>query len=204
MIKHISLGTKEVFYYDYNGEQLPLRPISSLELDNSFNNSLINTSEEIVEILVKFKLSLVKPNTKVDIDNKKYSELKRCYQEIDFWIVYYAMKDFQDEDFSKPKDGIPFGITLVKKMTDIHKIAKEVLGYSYQPKEVIKEIVKDEEGKTIANIVFYLNVPLTDFASMTKLQRDFLILSKIKPKEEHSISKTGDIVDLRKLLGGLV
>jgi len=104
------------------------------------------------------------------------------------------MKDFQDEDFS---------LELIKKMEHVHKIATQIMSYSYQPKEVIEEVIKTDEGKLIANVVFYLNVPLSEFGSLTKLQRDFLILSKIKPKEK-DISKTGDTMDLRELLGGIV
>jgi len=38
ILKHITLGTDEVLYYPYNGgkEPLPLRPLSSFELDQCF------------------------------------------------------------------------------------------------------------------------------------------------------------------------
>jgi len=206
MLKHITLGTKEVFYYNYNGESLPLRPISSFELDQCFYNSLVFAEEEVSELVVKLKLSLIDPKSKIDINNKKYADLKKFYDLIDYWIVYYSMKDFQDEDFSKPKNGIPSGFLLVKKMNDIHKIAKTILHSSYQPKEVIEEIIKDGSGKLIAKIVFNLNVPLAEFSKITKLQRDFLVLSKIDLEKPipHIISKTGDKVSFRDVLRGMV
>lgn len=204
MIKHISLGTKEVFYFDYDGEQLPLRPISSFELDESFNNALLNAEDEIAELVVKIKLSLVDLKSKIDIDNKKFANLKKFYELVDYWIVFFAMKDFQDEDFTKPDGIFPSGFNNILKMKHVHDIAKKILNFSYQPKEVIQEIVKNEEGKIIASIVFNLNVPLAEYSKLTKLQRDFLILSKFSTKTEHVISKTGDKADLRDILKGVI
>ena len=199
MIKHISLGTSEVFYYNYFGELLPLRPINTYELDDCFYNSLATAQENIVELVVKFKLGVVKPKTNIKIDNKSYAELQKYFNNIDYWIIFYAMKDFQDEDFTKLIDGIPSGIHLVQKMRRVHLIAKAVLTASYQPKEIIQEIVRSDEGKTLATIVFTLNVPLTKISKMTRLQRDFLVYSKLQDSgTKHTISKTGDKVKIRK------
>jgi len=197
MIKHISLGTSEVFYYNYFGEQLPLRPISTFELDECFYNTLNTTESDIAELVAKLKLCLISPKTEIKIDNKKYAELQKYYKNLDYWIVFFAMKDFQDEEFTKPVAGIPHGIQLVRKMRDVHKIAKTILNASYQPKEVIQEIVRSSDGKILANIVFNLNVPLSDLSKITKLQRDFLILSKSGGGKHRKISRTGDKVKIR-------
>lgn len=196
-MKHISLGTKEVFYYNYFGEQLPLRPITTFELDECFYNALAFAENEIAELVVKLKLRLISPKTKIKIDNGKYAELQKYYNSLDYWIVFFAMKDFQDDDFTKPDNRIPRGFHLVKEMRDVHKIAKEVLNASYQPKDIIQEIVRTSDGKVIASIVFNLNVPLAEFSKITKLQRDFLVLSKTggKPRK---ISKSGDKAKIRK------
>jgi len=205
MIKHISLGTTEVYQYDYFGESLPLRPISSVELDECFYNTLKFLGAEVSNLVVKLKLSLVKPKEEIELDNQKLAVLQKYYNEVDYWIVFFAMKDFQDEEFSTTVSGIPKGFHLVKKMRKVHEIAKIVLGFSYQPEEVIKEIIKSDEGEILANVIFTLNVPLTEISKMTKLQRDFLLYSRknmLTPKKK--LSKTGDIVDLRKMLGGLI
>lgn len=206
MIKHITLGTKEVFFYNYNGEQLPLRPISSFELDDCFFKSLYFADKEIADLVVKIKLSLVSIKDNWEYDNKRLAELKKYFDDLDYWIVYHAMKDFQDIDFQKPEDGFPKGIKLVRQMQHIHEIATEVLTYSYQPKEIIQEIIKTDDGETVATILFTLNIPLADFGNLTQLQKDFLILSKIektKPKRR-KISKTGDKMDIRELLKGMI
>jgi len=202
MIKHISLGTGEAIYYNYFGEQLPLRPISSFELDECFYNGLKFAEEEIAELVVKIKLSLINPKTIVQINNKKYAELQKYFSNVDYWITFFAMKDFQDENFSKPINGIPQGIENVKKMRDVHNIAKFILDTSYQPKEVVQEIVKSSDGKIIANIVFSLNVPLAQYSNLTKLQRDFLVYSKTG--ERRMISKSGDTLKLRSKLKRMV
>lgn len=204
MIKHISLGTNEVFYYNYFGEQLPLRPISTFELDECFYNALAFAENEIAELVVKLKLRLISPKTKIELDNKKYAELQKYYNSLDYWIVFFAMKDFQDEDFTKPENGFPRGLHFVKTMRDVHKIAKEVLNASYQPKEVIQEIVRSSDGKVIASIVFNLNVPLSEYSKITNLQRDFLVLSKITGGKPRKISMTGDVVKVRKQLKEVV
>ena len=204
MIKHISLGTNEVFYYNYFGEQLPLRPITTTELDECFYKALAFADQEIADMVVKFKLRLIKPKTQVKIDNKKYAELQKYHDNIDYWIVFFAMKDFQDEDFTKPENGIPRGLHLVRKMRNIHLIARSILDTSYQPKEVIQEIVRSDDGKIVASIVFNLNVSLAEFSKMTKLQRDFLVLSKLGGGESHKISKSGDKVKIRGKLKSVI
>jgi len=206
MFKHIQLGIEEKFYYDYNGEQIPLRPISSLELDQCFFNALTYIEDEIADLVIKIKLRLLDPKTKIDIDNKKLAQILNYYNNVDYWIVYFSMKDFEDNEFSKLEDGIPKGLQFIKKMRNIHRIAQEILSYSYQPKEVIQEIIKTDEGKIIANIIFKLNVPLNQLSKLTDLQKDFLILSKIDQSSphKHTISKTGDKIDIRDILKGLI
>jgi hypothetical protein len=197
MIKHITYGTDEVFHFNYNGEKLPLRPISSYELDQCFFNALKGATKEIAEIFLKLKMGLVKGSQKITYNNKLLAELRDYFDNLDYWVVYYGMKDFQEDSFS---------IEDVKKMQHIHQIALRIYGYSYQPKEIIEEIVRDGEGRHIATIVFNLNIPLGKLSELTKLQRDFLIISKLdrqKPKKS-GLSKSGDTIKLGDILGDLV
>lgn len=213
VLKHIKLGIDEVFYYDYEGEPLPLRPISSWEFDESFYNALLFAPPKIAELVVKIKLGLLKRRDSITIDNKSYASLQKYYDSIDYWIVYNSMKDFQDDNFKKPSNsGLPNGMGLVLKMRHVHDIADFVINTSYKPKEVIKEIVKDEQGKILAKAVFYLNQPLAaSYKDLTRLQRDFLVWAKSedgnsfsKRKVEHSgeiakiKQKIGDITDVNK------
>jgi len=181
IIKHITLGTNEVLYYPYAGgkEPLPLRPISSFELDQCIYKALRFAPEKISELVIKLKLKMIEPTRIIDVSDSGYAQLQAYYDSIDYWIVFYAMKDFQDEwfqrlDFSK-ENIYPKGFYQILKMNEVHEIADFILNSSYQNKEVIQEVFKDEVGKEVAYMYFYLKVPLTDIKSMTKLQRDYLL-----------------------------
>jgi hypothetical protein len=104
-LKHIKLGTKEVLYYPYNEgrEPLPLRPISSFELDQCFYNSLdfIN-DEKIAHLVVNLRINLIEGKEKIKVSKEGYKKLSIFYDTVNYWIVYYAMKDFQDDWFTKP------------------------------------------------------------------------------------------------------
>lgn len=193
IIKHITLGTNEVLYYPYNSgkEPLPVRPISSFELDQCFYNALDNCeNDKIASFVVKYRIGLIKGDTGVDISNNGYKELISFYNEIDYWVVYFGMKDFQKPDFSKTdfKTGEPKGFSLIRKMSDVHKISSFIFSASIRDESVIVEIFSDNRGQEVAKVVYYLNVPLSDFSKITKLQRDYLIYSKGKLRE---LSKKG-------------
>ena len=213
VLKHIKLGTNEVFYYPYNEgqEPLPLRPISSWELDECLYKALKYAPQKIAELVIKLKLQIVKPEQDIDVSNQGYAELSKFYSSIDYWIVYYAMKDFQDEDFSKPdydtKQAYPRGYLKVLKMDNIHEMAEAVSDASLQPREVIKEVFADDSGKEIAFYVFYFNTPLTNVKDITKLQRDYLVYSKgnihkvVKGKQkEAKYVLSGETMTIKQLL----
>ena len=184
IIKHITLGTNEVLYYPYTeGKQpLPLRPISSWELDDCFYRALDVTPSNIADFIVKVKLDLIDRKTNINVENTGYVKLMKFYNSIDYWIVYYAMKDFQDESFSTPnfsEDGLFNGFLEIKKMSEVHEIAKFVMTASSQNSDVIKEIFTDNAGKEVAVQYLYLNVPFSDISNITNLQKEYMIYSKI-------------------------
>lgn len=181
-LRHITLGVNEVFYYDYDSNALPLRPISSYELDDCFYKALEIATPKVADLVIKLRLSIIGKSEDVDFTNEDYLSLQKHYDTISYWIVFYSMKDFQDEDFLKPiyRDGevLPKGIFSVRKMNYIHDIAQKIVDSSYKPKDFIKQIIKDEIGDDLAYLTFYLNVPLSNISDITKLQRDYLICSK--------------------------
>lgn len=203
ILKHITLGTNEVLYYPYaeGKEPLPLRPISTWEIDDSFYKALSNTSKNIADFIVKVKLDLIDRKTNISVPNTGYVKLMKFYNTIDYWVVYYAMKDFQSEEFRFPNyeeiEAYPNGFYEILKMTDIHKIAKFVLRASNRNTEVIKEIFTDYTGREVAYLTLFLNVPISEIGNITNLQRDYMIYSKAKmpkivkgeyKKDKYSIS----------------
>lgn len=182
ILRHIKLGVKEVFYYDYDGNVLPLRPISSYELDDCFYKALDYATPEVADLVIKLRLNLKKGNQEVDFSNQDYLSLQKHYDAISYWIVFHSMKDFQDEDFKIPiykeDELLPKGMFQIREMNYIHDIANIIVNASYRPKNILKQIIKDKRGRDIATLVFYLNIPLADIPDITRLQRDYLIYYK--------------------------
>lgn len=202
ILKHITVGTDEVFYHPYsNGQEpLPLRPLTSSEFDECFYKALENAPNGVAKFVIKIKLSLIKESQEIEVDEENLTKLQRFYDEVDYWIVYHAMKDFQPEAFRTPNydkiESFPNGYYIVRNdMREIHEIAKRVLDYSHQPQQVLKEIFYDDLGTQLAMKVTYLHQPLNKISQLTKLQEDFLIYSnahlrevlKGKAKQEHII-----------------
>lgn len=217
-LRHIKLGVTEVFYYDYDGNALPLRPISSYELDDCFYKALEYATSEVANLVLKIRLKLIDRAEDVDFSNEDYLSLQKHYDAISYWVVFHSMKDFQDEDFKIPiyqeNELLPKGIFKIRKMSYIHDMANYILDSCYKPKEYIKQILKDEIGREIAYLVFYFNTPLSNISDITKLQRDYLIYSKgkitkvsqsdIKTKQYEFSGEKMTIGDLCKRVGMVI
>ena len=217
-LRHIKLGVKEVFYYDYDGNALPLRPISSYELDDCFYKALTFATKKVADLVIKLRLKLGEKSDEVDFSNEDYLSLQKHYDAISYWAVFHSMKDFQDEDFSIPiyedDELLPKGIYQIRKMNYIHDIANIIVNSSYKPKEFIKQIIKDEIGQDIAYLTLYFNVPIANINNITRLQRDFLIYSKgemskikasdIKTKQYEFSGEKTTIGELFKKIGILI
>lgn len=218
ILRHIKLGVKEVFYYDYDGNALPLRPISSYELDDCFYKALEGATSEVADLVIKLRLKIKERNQEVDFSNQDYLSLQKHYDAISYWAVFHSMKDFQDEDFKIPTyiDGeiLPKGMYEIRKMSYIHDIANVIINTSHRPKTLIKQLIKDKRGRNIATLVFYLNIPLADFPDMTKLQRDYLIYykgeitkvvaSEVKEQQYEFSGKTTTIGNIYKKAGIII
>lgn len=218
VLRHIKLGVKEVFYYDYDGEALPLRPISSYELDDCFYKALDYATPEVADLVIKLRLKIKDRNKQVVFSNENYLSLQKHYDAISYWAVFHSMKDFQDEDFKKPiledSNIFPKGILQIRKMSHVHDIANTIINASHRPKDLLKQIIKDKTGRNIGTLVFYLNVPLADIPDMTKLQRDYLIYykgeitkvvaSEVKEQQYEFSGKTTTIGDIYKKAGIII
>lgn len=184
VLKHITLGTKEVLFFPYGEgkEPLPLRPISSWEFDQCFYQALRYAPEKIAELVIKLKLKLLDPHRNIDVSDEGYVKLQAFYDSVDYWVVYFSMRDFQDDWFIQPdfnREVIhPKGFYKVLEMDQVHEIADFILNTSHQSKEVLEEVFKDDSGREVAYMYFYLNVPLADIKDMTKLQREYLLTAK--------------------------
>ena len=201
-LKYVKLGINETIYYDYEGNQVPLRPITSIELDDCFFRGLKFAPTNIAKFVVELKLGIAKPKGVINLSNEGYAELVQYYRSVNYWIVYHAMKDFQEEWFKEPSNEdqeIPKGYYKVLEMRHVHEMSRLVLSHSTAPEEVIKEVIKTKRGKVLGTLVFNLNVPLTDQAwKLTDLQKQFLYYTKTGgvKKKNVDISISGETMKL--------
>lgn len=193
ILKYIELGTNAKEYFNYDGNPLPIRPLSTHEIDDIFLTVLKEgITQSNYEVLMEIKQNLKDKDKVVDFSDKnKYAEFIRYYNEVDYWIVYHAMKDYQEEEFSMPDfkgeykkdknwhERYPRGYYLVKQMKYIHDIAKDVIYMSNRPLPQLVEILRSNSGRLLATRIFVLNTPLTNEAwKMTPLQEKFLYYSR--------------------------
>lgn len=212
ILKHIQLGTSEVLYFPYNNgtEPLPVRPISSYELDQCYYKALDEAPTKIADFVIKVKMGLIKKNQNINVSNDGYKNLKKFYDTIDYWIVYYGMKDFQDDEFSKPskKDyNLPKGMMKIRQMENVHDIAKFILDSSHKPEEIIKQVYKTQKGEEVAMKIVYMKEPLANLGDLTKLQEEYILYSKGKvqqtvrsKKKLHSIVRSDKSYKLKDLM----
>jgi len=190
LLKYITLGIENKEYYNYNGNPLPIRPISTFERDQALLNALEGISPLIFDKVIKVKLNLLDEDEDFKLDKNNYKDFLLYYNEIDYWTVYYSMKDFQDEEFSMPdyndefkeisnwKAENPKGYYIIKQMNDVHKIAKDVLTMSDAPIIKLVEVLQNAEGQELAVMIHRFNVPLASAAwKLTPLQTKFIFYS---------------------------
>jgi len=221
MIKYIALGTdcKEYFFYD--GKPLPIRPLSSYELDQVFLKAAEGVSPLIFDNVINLKLSL--KDKEIEINKNNYKDFMIYYNEIDYWTAYFAIKDFQEEDFQIPdyeeefKDEFedwkvenPKGYYLVRKMKYVHEISRDVTNMTFRPPEELTEVLTNAEGKTLATLVHQFHQPLNSKAwKLTPLQTYFILYTRpgapqiLKSVEELPGIKKGKYSDVLKQLEAL-
>ena len=193
ILKYIQLGTNAKEYFNYDGNPLPIRPLSTYEMDQIFLKVIKEgITQSTFKTLIELKMNLLNPDQQIILDKTRYGEFAYYYHQIDYWIVYYAMKDFQPEKFSMPdydeefKDKyddwnpeVPKGYYIVRQMKFVHEIAKDIKNTTSQPVEKIIEVLRNSKGKVLATKTFLLKVPLANEAwKLTPLQEKFLFYSR--------------------------
>ena len=193
ILKYIKLGTSAKEWFNYDGKPLPIRPLSTYEIDEIMLKVLKEgISQTTFDALYKVKLNLIEPDEKVDVNQDNYTEFFYYFNLIDYWTVYFSMKDYQNEDFSKPDfDGeyekdyndwskdLPKGYYLVRKMKFVHKMATDIRNMTSQPPTKLVEFLNNDDGKLLASMVFRFHQPLVSEAwKITPLQDNFLYYSR--------------------------
>ena len=221
ILKYIELGTNAKEWFNYDGNPLPIRPLSSYEMDNITMKVIKEgITHSTFQQLIKLKLNLISPDEEVILDQANYVEFFKYYNEIDYWVVYNSIKDFQEESFSMPdyeedyatkyddwKPDRPKGYYIVREMKHVHEIAKDVKNMTSQSPQQLVEVLRSHDGKVLASRIFLLHVPLVSEAwKMTPLQSDFLYYARpgapimLKDKDELPGIKGGTMEEVMEQL----
>jgi len=224
ILKYIKLGTNAKEWFNYDGQHLPIRPLSSYELDEIMLKVIREgITQKIYESVYKVKMNLIDPSEKIKLDLEDYKEFFYYFNLIDYWIVYYSMKDFQPEEFSVPDYERKFendfddwtyknpkGYYIVKKMKFVHQIARDIMTITSQPLIKLRGVLSNNRGKMLASLVYVFHQPLSSEAwKLTPLQEDFLIYSRpdapviIKDEKDLPGIKAGLLKDIAKQLNKL-
>jgi len=189
ILKYIKLGTNSKEWFNYDGTPLPIRPLSTFEMDEVLGKIIKEgITQKTFDSIYKIKHNLINEKEKVELNSKNYQEFFHYFNEIDYWMVFYSMKDFQEEEFSKPDYNKEFsdefddydfnkpkGYYIVKKMKFVHKIAKDIQYMTSQPLIKLRQTLQNKSGKILASMVYIFHVPLTNEAwKLTPLQESFL------------------------------
>lgn len=193
IIKYIKLGTSAKEWFNYDGQALPIRPLSSYEIDEIMLKIIEDGIPPIIfQSLYKVKMNLIEEDETIDITPQNYAHFFAYYNEIDYWTVYYSMKDFQEEDFSKPDIDCEFqkdyedwdvrhpkGYYIVRKMKYVHEIAKDIKNMTSQPLIKLTGILSNKDGKVLASMIHRFHQPLASEAwKLTPLQEQFIYYSR--------------------------
>ena len=223
MIKYIALGTDCKEYFNYDGKPLPIRPLSTFELDQAFLKAIEGVSPLIFDSVIKHKLGIVDDSKQIKFDKNTYKDFLKYYNEIDYWVVYFSIKDFQEENFSFPdfdgeysqkfdnwKEDNPKGYYQVKSMKYIHKLATDIIQMTSQPVEKLMEVLANSEGKVLATMVHSFHQPLASEAwKLTPLQTTFIFYTRpgapqvLKDVQDLPGIKRGKYQDIEKQLAAL-
>jgi len=166
-LDYIRLGIHAHETFFYNDISITLRPLTSMEIDEAQNMACDEIDDvRLIKTITDIKLGKTDLMDKMPTNPEFYAKIRRFYNTMDYWLVYYSMKDFMPEDFF---------IDDVEKMQYVHEIAERVIKIcGKQSKEVI-ETIRTADGQELATIVHKYHIPLTDEAwKLTPLQKEFL------------------------------
>ena len=215
ILKYIKLGTNAKEWFNYDGESLPIRPLSTHEMDSILEKIIREgITQKTFSSVYKIKHKLIDKETVIITTKEDYLEFFHYLNEIDYWTVYYAMKDFQEEDFSQPnfkeERHYPNGYYIVKEMKYVHQLAQDIQYMTSQPLIKLRQTLKNNRGKILASTIHTYHVPLANEAwKLTPLQESFLRYSDpsapaiIISEDELPGIKAGSLKDIAKQLNRL-
>lgn len=196
LIEAIKEGTDlSLFFHSNLYGSIRYRPISNEEVRKIMHRCIKSKPDEVREFIADIKF---RHKPKKDIPTKMIDLVVETLEDMDTWIVYYAVKDFQDEAWQHVhEDGKPLGYHLLSSpncFLELGRMSGEIMQATTRPKEEIRAFLKTDNGVTLAHAVWKLNVPLSDrLWKLTGIQLTFLaessgVVNEFKSLDELSKS----------------
>jgi len=166
------------FFYSKVYGAIKFRPLCNGEVDDVMRMSTKKKSQEVKRLLTEVRLHR-KPN---DYDKSVIDEVADTLNEMNVWIVYHAVKDFQPEEWQHVDEfATPLGIYMLKypeSYLEVSAFADEVMSFTVRPTEELTTFLKTKDGTALAEAVWKLKVPITDeLWKLTDIQLSFLVQS---------------------------
>lgn len=177
-------------FFSYGDDQIPIRAISSVELDESRLNSISILDDKLSRFILRMRLGQF-DGKKIDVDSvppDMWKNYLKYIWEFDYWVVYYGMMDFQPIDFT---------IDDVRGMRLVHEMASKIIKMSSASDIVLTEFIETKEGEQLAKIIYEFKQPLnSENWKLTPLQHRFLVLTD--PKAPKKVANSME--ELEKIL----
>lgn len=202
LIRAIKEGIKlSSFFHSKFYGAIQFRPISNSEVDHVLEMVFANRSIESIALFKKIKFK--DTEVKVELSLELLEEIDTMWEEMDYWICFHALKDFQPEEWKTPdENSIPLGIRIMKdpnSYLEFHDLADKIMTYSWRPRNVVRSVIKTKAGKQIATAYWNLDWKLAEtLRDLTDLQIKFVLesygISKDPEKEEKSYDTMEDLM----------
>lgn len=163
------------FQSKYYGS-IKFRPITMHEVNDVFNRSLIGHSMGAVKFATMFRFERKEEN----VDTlEMLLEVNEIRHEMNKWIVFHAIKDFQPDYFRKEENEIPLGIHAFNEEScclEVEELAKAVLDLSCAPRGDIRSVLETSSGEIMGTAIWKMDYQLVEkVENLTDAQLFFII-----------------------------
>ena len=157
-LKELLLAGKskvDTFFSHFLNREIKVRPLTVSEMDDAmYEASLGLENMQAVDLIARAILNVsgIDPFTK--ITPEMYAEMLKFRTNVDNYICYHAMKDFDDITVADIRGS---GL-------ETHDLSRFVMRMSVASPEKITAFIKTPQGQNLLTMHFYLNTPLVDEA----------------------------------------
>ncbi|PNX48631.1 MAG: hypothetical protein BV459_01935 [Thermoplasmata archaeon M11B2D] len=163
------------FQSKYYGS-IKFRPITMHEVNDVFLKSLVGHSIDAVKFATMFRFE---KKEEVIETVEMLLEVNSIRHEMNKWIVYHSVKDFQPDYFNHVKNGIPLGIHAFNEeqcCLEIEEMAKEILDLSCAPRGDARAVLETASGDVIGTAIWKMDYQLVEkVEDLTDVQLYFII-----------------------------